>query len=277
MTTAARAPTRDFALDDYSCLEITGEDAESFLQGQLSNDVRHLPAGGGHLTTYNDPQGRVIALLRLFRTEAGFIACLPATLAGSVAARLGMFVMRARVSIQPTTHWRLIGVQGDAPVPAPDAPLLRLPSPTSLSNYLTGRESGSGGGTAQEWATLETRCGVPEVSPQTSGHFVAQMLRLDRLGALAFDKGCYVGQEIIARAHHLGRVKRHIRLYRVPGSEVSSGDTVVRSDEKVGEVARVAKDAGGRILLAVIRDDTAEPLATGTCELERLADPPAWG
>ncbi len=266
-----------FLLEDYACLEIGGEDAESFLQGQLSNDLRDLPTGGGQLSTFNDPQGRVIALLRIFRMPTVFVAAVPVTLARAVAGRLRMFVMRSRVSIDTETHWRLTGIAGEPESNASGAPLMRLPLTEPLWIGLSQNSIGAEAGAPEAWAALETGHGMPEVYAETSGRFVAQMLRLDRLGAISFTKGCYVGQEVIARAHHLGRVKRHTRLYRCVGGNVGPGDRVVQGDDTVGEVARVAADVDGRIALAVIRDDAKEPVTVGSTRLDRLPDPAAFG
>jgi folate-binding protein YgfZ len=266
-----------FRLDDYACLQIAGEDAESFLQGQLSNDLTALPVGGGQLSTFNDPQGRVIALLRMFRTPNAFIAAMPTALAGVVAGRLRMFVMRSRVSIDSETRWRLTGIAGERALPGPGRPAMKMPAAKPLWITLQDEPPEADAGTEGQWQALETMNGIPEVYAETSGRFVAQMLRLDRLGAVSFTKGCYVGQEVIARAHHLGRVKRHTRLYRCAGAAAAPGDPVMGGPDRVGEVARVAEVAESRIVMAVVRDGTEEPVTIAGTALERLPDPKTFG
>lgn len=267
---------RRFVLGGYACLEITGEDADDFLQGQLSNDLNGLRPGAGQLSAFNDPQGRGIALIKLFRTADGLVAALPEVLAGAVAGRLGLFVLRSRVKIVSGTRWRLVGGAGRTPEADPEAPAMALPAAEALWLGLAENPPGDDAESA-EWAAIETRNGVPEIYPETSGRFVAQMLRLDRMGAVSFTKGCYVGQEVIARAHHLGRVKRHTRLYRAPEGALRPGDPVMRGSDKVGDVVRVADDAGGRLALVVVRDDVAEPVSAGQTGLQRLPDPATFG
>jgi len=276
MTTDEPTAGRTFGLGDYACMEIAGEDAETFLQGQLSNDLGQLPVGGGQLSAFNDPQGRVIALLRMFRTPVGFVAALPEPLAGTVTGRLRMFVLRARVSIEPATQWRLTGIAGNSASRASAGPAMHLATAEPLWIGLEEAVTGTVDGTASEWAAKETLNGMPEVFAATSGRFVAQMLRLDQLGAVSFTKGCYVGQEVIARAHHLGRVKRHTRLYRSAEGTVDPGDPVMQGTDKVGDVVRVADDGDTRIVLAVVRDDIQEPVTAPGGDLERLPDPPVF-
>ncbi len=270
-TTRAATP-----LSDYACLQIGGEDAESFLQGQLSNDLGVLPVGGGQLSTFNDPRGRVIALLRIFRTPNAFVAAMPGAVIQAVAARLRMFVMRSRVSIEPDRSWRLVGGAGRDIPQDPDLPAMQLPTPGSLWIRLQQDFGSVAVATDETWPVLEIRNGLPEVYAETASHFVPQMLRLDRLGAISFAKGCYVGQEVIARARYLGRIKRHTRLYRSADVGVRPGDPVILGSDKVGEVARVAENGEGRFVLAVVRDDADGPMTTAGGDLERLPDPPAF-
>lgn len=263
-------------LEDYRCLEVAGPDALVFLQGQVSSDLERLPPAGGQLSTFNDPQGRVIALLRIFRTDDGYLAALPEDLVETVGARLKLFVMRSKVAIEPAIHWRVLGGTGEAPAPTPDAPSMKLDVGEPLWIGLKTDADGTDKGAQDEWNALETAYGLPEIHAATSAHFVPQMLRLERFGAVSFTKGCYVGQEVIARAHHLGRIKRHTRLYRA-ATGAAPGDPVMKGADKVGEVARVANHAKGSLVLAVVRDDAEEPFTAGGANLTRLPDPPGFG
>lgn len=271
MTTAS---LKNFELGDYACFQVTGDDAVSFLQGQLSNDLETLPPGGGQLSTFNDPQGRVIAILRLFRVQEAIVAALPASLLDPVVSRLRMFLLRARASIDAPAPWRLYGHTGRPPDPAPDGARLMLPCGSDLWVSLQPGHQPLASDPQAEWSALETRSGMPEIFPATSGRFVAQMLFLDRLDAISFSKGCYVGQEVIARAHHLGRVKRHAHLFRSSAPGPQPGDAVYMNETKVGEVARVAEDAEGTLVLAVIKDGFGGALEGSGQSLEPLPDPP---
>ena len=266
---------RNFDLGDYACFQVDGDDAEAFLQGQLSNDLQNLPAGSGQLSTFNDPQGRVIAILRFFRVTEGFVAAVPGTLLDPVVKRLRMFLLRSRASVNAPVPWKIYGHRGRPPEPRPDGACLMLPGDADLWLSAQRGAPDSPSGTQEEWSAMETRCGLPEVYPETSGRFVAQMLRLDRLGAISFTKGCYVGQEVIARAHHLGRVKRHTRLFRSAAPGPRPGDAVYLNETKAGEIARVAEHSDDTLVLAVIKDGLEGDLRSGGRSLESLPDPSA--
>ncbi|SRR5258706_5455246 len=159
-------------------IEFAGPDAQNFLQGQLSNDVAAMVPGaaGAMLAGFHSPQGRVIALLELYRPAPDeFYALLPADLAELVAARLRRFVLRAK---------------------------LKVGSPASTSQSATAPTHAA-----------RIASGLPQVYAATTELFVAQMLNLDVIGAISFTKGCYTGQEIIARAHYRGRIKRRMQRF----------------------------------------------------------------
>jgi thiopurine S-methyltransferase len=160
-------------------MTFTGPDAQSFLQGQLSNDVAAMVPGAAasQLAGFHSPQGRVIALLELRRpTRDEFHALVPTDLAELVSSRLRRFVLRAKVAISLNAEV--------------------APAPGRLSH------------------AARISAGLPQVYAATTELFVAQMLNLDVIGAISFTKGCYTGQEIIARAHYRGRVKRRMQRFR---------------------------------------------------------------
>jgi tRNA-modifying protein YgfZ len=189
----------------YGVLVFKGADAARFLQGQVSADMDKLPPGASTLAGLHNPQGRVIALLDVTRVSPEeFQARLPAELCAPVAARLRRYVLRAKLRIDEAPEQH--GEPRDA--------------------------------------LEQIRAGVPEVYAATSEAFVAQMLNLDLLGAIAFDKGCYTGQEVIARAHYRGRVKRRLqRWLNAGGSALAPGDSAKSFDGRTLTVVRVA-DAG---------------------------------
>ncbi len=177
-----------------SILRVHGRDAAGFLQGQLSNDVQALADGAQQLAGYHTPQGRVIALLRLARLgREELLVQLPAELSDAVAQRLRRFVLRAKVTIEV-----LDAAAAAAAASAAAAAAAALAAPAaSIAGWNATRSRGA-----------DIAAGLPQVYAATSEKFVAQMLNLDCIGAVSFDKGCYTGQEVIARAHYRGRVKR---------------------------------------------------------------------
>jgi len=205
------------SLDDLGAIRVQGPDAVKFLQGQLSNDLTLLSAQNPLLAGFHNPQGRAIALLRLaWLGPQDILAILPRELAPAVATRLSKFVLRAKVKIaDESASWRVAGLVTPAPPPdsvsigigpgrywrvTPADRIIDLPGYAALDR--------------EGWRALDIAAGLPQVYAATSEEFVAQMLNLDVLGGSAFDKGCYTGQEIIARAHYRGQVKRRMQRFR---------------------------------------------------------------
>lgn len=220
----------------YSSLTVRGSDALSFLQGQLTNDLSRLDTGKRMLAAWCNPKGRVICLFRVSRNEFGFELALPDELADAVQKRLAMFRFRARVEF------------GLAKVSAAD-----LGAPGSI----------------QDWRLDNLRAGIPEIRAAQSEAFTPHMLNLDLLDAISLDKGCYTGQEIVARTHYRGATKR--RMFRFEsGTPVAEGVDVADGERKIGDVVNViAKD-----LLAVIPVDSRDAdLSVDGIPLKRIALP----
>jgi len=233
-------------------LAFRGADAARFLQGQLSADTEKLAPGASTLAGLHNAQGRVIALLALARAAPDeILAVLPRELGASVAQRLGKYLFRAKVRISDESDvLRVLGVPG-----GPDAAggisiawgerrLLLVPRGLERIDTATSPAA---------WERADIAAGLPQVYAATSESFVAQMLNLDLLGAIAFDKGCYTGQEVVARAHYRGRVKRRMqRWLNTSGTRLRPGDAALARDGRTLTVARVAHDGpGGEELLAV--------------------------
>ncbi len=189
-------------------LRFSGVDARKFLQGQLSNDMDLLSADRLLCAGLHSPQGRVLALLWLTAGSADeLFALLPAELATAAANALRRFVLRAKVNIEVM------------PVSAQIAALPGAPAATAAAR-------------AQAIAN-----GQPQVYAASSGQFIAQMLNLDCVGAISFTKGCYTGQEVIARAHYRGRVKRRMQRFATSDAlPVTPGTTLHLSDGRTAQL-----------------------------------------
>ena len=227
---------------DLRVLEISGSDALGFLQGQLTNDVASLApidkaggAGSHHLTGYCSPKGRLFFVGRLLRRTAdSFWLLLPSERAEFAIKRLKMFVLRSKVTIQelPLVSMGLLGAlepQNAAPQggaePLDSGVLVYLESDEDQARGLfisqpAAPEKISDKGLAdlpitslETWALSEIGAGVPNVSQSSSELFVPQTINLDLVAGVSFTKGCYPGQEVVARTHYLGRLKR--RMFRV--------------------------------------------------------------
>ena len=272
---------RPFSFDSLRALAVSGPDARAFLQNQLSSDLDEVTGTRGQLSGWHDPKGRVLAFLRVLPAPEGFLLIMHAGLLETVQQRMRLFVLRARVELRsgppvyglPDVAGAAAGVVGGlaldrVPLSAgcsEQLSVLRFPGHAGwlLAGALSCAGDGPDAAAESAWARAEIEAGLPEVYPATSGQFVAQMLNLDRIGGVSFTKGCYPGQEIVARAHHLGRVKRRARLFRAATSAPAPGESLAESG---GTVVRAAPAGDGCVVMAVVAEDASGPfaLADGT-------------
>lgn len=277
-------PTSVTTLDALGAIHVAGRDAIPFLQGQLTADVTHLAAAGAaRLAAYNTPQGRVIALLRLVPYADGVLALLPRALAQPVVDRLRRYVLRSKVVLRVADELAFAGLpaRADAVAAGPAKP---LPEGAVLVRFL-GRDvlaaprdalaaalAADGRATLapESWRAAGIAAGDPEVEPPATEEWVAQMLNLDLLDAISFTKGCYTGQEIVARTQHLGRIKRRTFRYRTRGGLPTPKDALLLDGAKVGEVVTSAPVGDAVELLAVVgleaRDRTLATSDGAACE-----------
>ena len=198
-----------------SAIRFSGSDAGDFLHSQLSADVLGLASGDSVFACYCEPKGRVLALMLVYRAADDFIIIMSKSLVKAIADRLKIYRMRSSVSIDVLEDHSIAGMQSDdAPVSAgSETHTIRLPG--SKLWLLTGSQKtavDSDAALQGEWKIAELRLGISWLQPETSGQFLPQMLGFEELGAINYQKGCYPGQEIVARTHYLGKVKRHPRL-----------------------------------------------------------------
>jgi folate-binding protein YgfZ len=273
-------------LDDLGALRVSGVDAERFLQGQLSSDVQRLTDGTSVLAGYHTPQGRVLALLRLIRfARDEFLAVLPRELASDVARRLSKYILRAKVQLADVStsfniHGLVANEAAQPPAPATGSTVVRIAdAPARWLRISPRAEAHTARGDRQRWRSLDVASGQPQVYAATSEEFIAQMLNLDVLGAIDFDKGCYTGQEVIARAHYRGRVKRRMqRFVTHAAQELIPGGTGQLHDGRSFKVVDAVKRAdGGCEFLAVAalaaRDEAQPDSAAARIEATALPLP----
>jgi len=265
-------------LASLGVLRARGADAVSFLQGQLSNDLSLLAPERSLLAGYHNPQGRVIALLRLVQlAPADVLAIFPRELVGPLMLRLAKFILRSKVALSDESAlWRISGLIGPAAaaagglgtaLPLGASAVARLGAAIAVC---VAREpprwlfigaadqpampQGAAPAAPEAWQRLTVAAGEPQVYARTCEEFVAQMLNLDLIGAIAFGKGCYTGQEVIARAHYRGRVKRRLQRFRTDQSvQLKAGDSGVLADGRSFTVIEAAAlEEGGCEFLAVV-------------------------
>jgi len=200
-----------------SVVRFAGSDAGDFLHNQLSNDVLSLPEGGSVFACYCEPKGRVLALMLVCCVGEDYYAVMASSLAKTVTNRLRMYVLRSKVEIEVLEQMAVAGLEGKTianaeelatviPVPGTERSLLLMDTKTI--------DPGSDDA-VNTWKANELQQGITWLCPATSGQFLPQWLGLDELGAVNFRKGCYPGQEIVARTKYLGKVKRRPRLLKI--------------------------------------------------------------
>ena len=268
--------------DGLGVLAFRGADAAKFLQGQLSANVEKLKSGTSTLAGLHNPQGRVIALLAVVRNSAEeLFAVLPRELAADVAQRLRKFVLRSKVVIEDVSDaFSVLGSTSEAP-PSGMASLAwgtrhLLLTPRERLGEFDITDSPP----LARWQLADISEGLPQVYAATCETFVAQMLNLDLLGAIAFDKGCYTGQEVIARAHYRGRVKRRLqRWLNSSGTALKPADAARGPDGRALSVVRVAaRSDGQQEILAVgnyagMIEPVAEAPAAAAAGIEVVSGP----
>ncbi len=226
-------------LPDNALIAITGDDAAAFLQGQLTNDVQALAPGQAQWTGWCSPKGRLLASLLLARSAEGYLAMLPAELAPAIAKRLSMYVLRSKVKIADVSaaHARL-GIAGPraAEVVKDLSGGERLVLPIGSDLYvviapaddtrLEALRAATRPGHDNDWALALTHAGIPTVVAATQDEFVPQMANFDLIGGVSFRKGCYTGQEIVARTQYRGILKKRMALAHVEGATPTPGQSV---------------------------------------------------
>jgi folate-binding protein YgfZ len=283
---ATAAPTLG-TLSQFGLVRFSGPDNLSFLQGQLSNDTNRLTVGAPLLAAYSTPQGRVVAVLHLLPHSSGVMAILPREIVLPTVERLRKYVLRAKVRIEDVSdQFVVFGRNGIGASPADGLPVPeaahayverdgigvarlgsdRQPSLTNRHWVIGTAQALSTQGivspTPEEprveyaWRLADIRAGVPQIYAATREMFVAQMLNLDLIDGISFTKGCFTGQEIIARTQHLGRIKRRLHRLRLPAGSWAVGQAVHLTDGRSGRLTELAAVGAEFEALAVLTLET---------------------
>ena len=277
---------------DLGLIAVAGEDAARFLHSQLTNDVEHLGANEARLAGFCTPKGRLQATFLMWRDlESTVWLQLPRAIQAPLQKRLSMFVMRSKAKLRDATAEEAVaavigvgGANGEAALRAqglvlPDAPmssthgergtLIRLSDAFGAARFLwlTSAENAQAvlpalstqlalGGNAA-WQLAAIHAGVPQVSAATQEQFVPQMINFELLGGVNFKKGCYPGQEIVARSQYLGKLKRRTSLATSENAAARAGDEVYSKadpDQPCGMVVNAAPNGlGGADLLVELK------------------------
>lgn len=276
---AAATGTVACALTHLGIIKVTGPEAASFLQGQLSNDIQTLQ-NTSQLSGYCTAQGRLIALFRIMRQGDDFFLLLPQEILASTLKRLRMYVLRAKVTLSAASDLALLGLSGPAApealrqigLSAPTLPevsgegLLQVMAvPGIAPRYIVLGSADAVRGLwpisgltpvgSQAWAWLDIASGQPTIGSATSEAFVPQMVNLDVLNGINFRKGCYPGQEIVARTHYLGRLKQRMYRASLAGPVPAPGTTLTAPNlpgQPAGTVVEAQMGPDGQVDLLVV-------------------------
>ena len=279
-------------LSHQGLIRFAGEDARSFLQSQLSCDVNEVNANKAQYGSYCSPKGRILTNFILWQKDDDLLMSLPASLCAAIVKRLSMFVLRAKVKITDSSNdWVRIGIAGEQSTGLiekilqtkwnADQPLcvmhntamsIILHAPNRFEIITTiahapklweqlNKQAHPVGKTCWDW--LEIQSGIPTILTDTQEQFLPQMVNLDVLGGVSFKKGCYPGQEIVARTQYLGKLKRRMFLARIATTEIiKAGDDLFSAEmaeQSCGKIVNAAPSPdGGYDVLAVIQLSSVE-------------------
>lgn len=293
---AATQQTVVVPLTHLGLIEATGDEAKAFLHSQFTSDINHLVDGQAQHAGWCTAKGRMQASFVVWRQGERYLLALAADLQEATQKRLQMFVLRAKVKLAAQTDSTvMLGLSGpqaeearaDAGLPCPaeamatatadgvtvirlDAKRFMIVAPESamavLWQKLTVKARPAG---LPAWRWLDIQAAFPLVTLATKEEFVPQMADFEKIGGVSFHKGCYPGQEIVARTQYLGKVKRH--LHRVTSAqELKAGDVLYspdNPDQSCGTVMTVAPSpAGGYEALAVIQSNFAGNVRLGSLD-----------
>jgi len=280
-------------LSQFGTLRVSGEEAQSFLQNLLSNDIREVSATRAQLSSFNTAKGRMLATMLIWREGDDYMLQLPRALCEPIRKKLSMYVLRAKVKITDAsdeivtlglsganareilrTQFGELPQQPFSVIAASQGSAIKISDTRFLVNTPVANAAALWTEFAQHcqpvgsvcWDWLDIRSGIPVILPQTQEQFVAQMANLELIGGVNFKKGCYPGQEIVARMQYLGKLKRRMYLAHLDSSTAPMPGDELFSAEMEGQACGMIVNAapapgGGHDVLATVQVTTREAQA----------------
>jgi len=279
-------------LSRFSSIQVTGEDAQTFLQNLLSNDILEVSDSRAQLSSFNSAKGRMLASMMIWREADSYILQLPQELSEPIRKKLTMYVLRSKVKISDVSSEMItLGISGNTAqeilkerfgeVPQmplevsrfPDASCIRIDE-TRFQISTSVRDASAiwkslirhakpVGSICWDW--LSIKAGIPMILPKTQEQFVPQMVNYGLIGGVSFKKGCYPGQEIVARMQYLGKLKRRMYLAHIDftaSDNLQAGDELFSADmegQASGMIVNIAPSPqGGLDMLAVVQSTSQE-------------------
>ncbi len=277
-------------LDNLCCYKVTGEDATDFLQGQFSNDIKQVDADHAQLTAYCTPKGRMLATFFIGKHTDGYLLVTSSDIADEVMKRLQMFVMRSKVSITKLETNVVLGLSSDKQamvldhldlakpdndyqstnnndlvcikIPGIDPRYLLIGNSELLEKVQLINNEQMYFYTHEYWQWLDIHAGVPMITASTQEAFVPQMANMELIDGVSFSKGCYPGQEVVARLHYLGNANR--RMFRIKSEAkhaLKPGDDIYspKSNQAIGKFLSAIKVGNNKYDgLAVLRIEASK-------------------
>jgi tRNA-modifying protein YgfZ len=280
-------------LSQFGTLRVSGEEAQAFLQNLLSNDIREVTATHAQLSSLNSAKGRMLASFLIWTDGEDYLLQLPRSLVEMMRKKLSMYVLRAKVKVTDASDEVIaLGVAGvhaekalrdtfnDLPlatftclttaqgcvIKLSDTRFQIITKPMQAEALWTTLSLRAKPVGSACWDWLNIRAGIPTILPQTQEQFVAQMVNFDVIGGINFKKGCYPGQEIVARTHYLGKLKRRMYLAHIDMTDVPQAGDELFSAEMEGQATGMIANAapapsGGYDVLAVAQMSSQEAYA----------------
>jgi folate-binding protein YgfZ len=281
-------------LTDHAVIAVKGRDARKFLHAQLTQDIEDLPSDRAALAAWADARGRVRAVFHVVPDDGRWLLVTSADLVVKLLPKLRLFVLRDDVALEHAAELTVAAVVGDSRSWLAERGIGLGPSVHALAHddriaWLRVGENlvyaiGANDVIREGCAALRTspasqaelaaiRAGLPILNNELGERYTPHMLNLDRLGAISFDKGCYPGQEIVARTQNLGAVKRRVRHLKAGQSRVPARGSAVldASGAHAGEVLRAAAAETGIELLAVVPVDAGALTLEGSRDIQLVA------
>ena len=253
-----------YPIAQLTVLTVSGSDAATFLQGQITCNVHNMTETQSSLGALCNPKGRAIATFILIKTGNSFLMVLPVELVQIVKNSLSRYILRANVvltensdelcliGLSPTESWggALFSTtqQETIVVNLDTRQLIIAPPYLAIELWSKMTKAGFQPANSLHWRYLDIISGLPWLTTETSATFIPQMLNLDKLGGISFDKGCYTGQEIIARTHYLGKAKRALFLAECDTQDTPAPNSIIIDESLINTQAE--EQTAGRVLLA---------------------------
>jgi folate-binding protein YgfZ len=290
LDTAGKAVLTD--LSPLAVVDITGEDATDFLQAQVCNDLQALAANEGQINGYCSPKGRLLALFLVYKMDGGFRLVLPSSVVAAFVKRLQMYVLRAKVTVVlnedlgcsglvhataslEDAHWpslpdNILTFSDNSQVGDTQTQIIRWHdhisnNGQSLPRYILIAKPDTLKTMWQDhqyvfapfeyWRLGDISAGIPSVVDASTDQFIPQMVNLQLINALSFKKGCYPGQEIVARMQYLGKLKKHMQRFVLPSlTTAPTAGTVIttESNNNAGQIVDAVTDGTQTYALAVV-------------------------